>query len=54
MKSISASLVVFSGAIVLMAGSFRTDDFGDLTLLLGGTVVLVGLVGWLVTVFKMN
>jgi hypothetical protein len=54
MKSISASLVVLSGALILIAGGLNTGDFRDITLLLGPSVVLFGLVGWYVTVFKMD
>ncbi len=52
MKSISASLVLLSGALMLMAASLSQGDLRDVTSMLGFIVVLVGLIVWVVTVFK--
>jgi hypothetical protein len=47
MKSISASIVVLSGAIMLVGGSFIQHDQTQAFLqLIGGTVGFIGLVAW--------
>jgi hypothetical protein len=53
MKSISASIVVLAGALILVGGSFisRNDTQGVLQLV-GGGVGLIGLVVWFRTIWQ--
>jgi hypothetical protein len=53
MKSISASIIVLSGAIVLSAGGLVTHSDTSLFMMFaGGIVGLIGLYGWWVSVQK--
>jgi hypothetical protein len=55
MKSISASLVVLSGSLIVVASIFRSDapgDNKDIGMLLGIATLVVGLIVWGMTVFR--
>jgi hypothetical protein len=55
MKSISASLVVLSGAVLVIAGVARSDapgDFNDIAMMLGAGTLFIGLMAWGMTLFK--
>lgn len=47
MKSISASIVVFSGSVCFSVGGLATHaDTGNFVMFVGGAVGLAGLYGW--------
>jgi hypothetical protein len=46
MKSISASIVVLSGAILIASGAHVKNDVQNFMILVGGAVGIVGLVAW--------
>jgi hypothetical protein len=49
MKSISASVVVLAGAVLVTAGLSGSDIEHKIVLLAGGAVGLLGLIGWILT-----
>jgi len=55
MKSISESLVVLSGALIVVASVFQSEARGDnkdIGMYLGVATVMVGLIVWGMTVFR--
>jgi hypothetical protein len=49
MKSISASIIVLAGAILLLGGSQIRGETGGFIMLAGCVVGLIGLGGWFVS-----
>jgi len=50
MKSISASIIVFSGAVLLTASGFvQSADWQGILMFAGCALGLTGLVGWFLT-----
>jgi len=48
MKAISSSIVIFTGAVMFVAGTFQQHNQTELVICGAGIVVgLIGLVGWI-------
>lgn len=47
MKLLSSSIVILAGAVVLAGGVLADNDIGQLLVLVGGGVGLVGFCGWI-------
>jgi hypothetical protein len=53
MKSISASLVILSGALILLASTVGNGlVLKDITFFIGCGTMLIGLIAWCVTLFR--
>lgn len=51
MKSVSAAVIVLSGAVMFVGGAFRsTYDIGTLLIAFGSILGVIGMLVWLATV----